>query len=300
MPRRRGTPDRKGRRKLLPQLWFGRGERTHPALQATALGERRYHLGRRPRRLPRTSLRTRLRALPWWGMAFAVVVVAFSAGATFGAYSLLSGETLRVRHADVAGIEIADPHAVVAAADLGGRSLLVVDTDAAARRIVATLPEVKAAAVERDWPQGVRIAVTEHHGWGYWESAGQRAVIDADGLVIEHGRPPAADAVTIIDVTGTLPPQAGDVIDADTVQTVARLVADARSQRLGVQVGRFEFHSDRGLVIRVTDGPDAVFGDSHNYDFKIAAWGALLNQLDEEERDIQEIDLRFGRHLVMR
>ena len=297
MPRR--TPDGQGRRKRMPQLWVGRRERKHPALQQAAQGERRYRLGRRPRRLPRVGVRTRLRTLPWGRIAAVVAVIAVSAGATFGGYVLVSGDSLRVRQVDVTGVGIADPLEVMEAADLGGRSLLVVDTRAAARRIVATLPEVKAATVERDWPQGMRIEVTEHQGWGYWESTGQRVVIDAAGLVIERGRPPAADAVTILDVTGTLPPQAGNVMDPDTVQTVTRLVADARSQRLGVSVERFEFHDDRGLVVRVAGGPDAVFGDSHNYDFKVAAWGALLNQLAEEERDVQEIDLRFGRHLVM-
>ena len=299
MPRGYRSPDRQGRRKRMPQLWVSHRERQHPALQQAAQGERRYRLGRRPRRLPRVGVRTRLRTLPWGRIAAVVAVIAVSAGATFGGYVLVSGDSLRVRQVDVTGVGIADPLEVVEAADLGGRSLLVVDTHAAARRIVATLPEVKAATVERDWPHGVRIEVTEHQGWGYWESAGQRAVIDAGGLVLERGRPPGEDAVTIIDVTGTLPPQAGDSVDPDTARTVARLVADARSQRLGVSVERFEFHDDRGLVVRVAGGPDAVFGDSHNYDFKVAAWGALLNQLAEEERDVQEIDLRFGRHLVM-
>ena len=300
MPRGRGARDGRDRRRRLPQLWLGRAERQHPALRAPSSGERRYRVGRVPRRLPRTGVRTRLRALPWWRMAAATVAMAIAAGATFAAFTFVSGDSLRVRQADVTGVEVADPHAVVRAADVGGRSLLAVDTRAAAQRIVATLPEVKAATVERDWPQGVRIAVTEHQAWGYWESAGHRAVIDADGLVIEHGRPPAADAVTIVDVHGTLPPQTGDLVDPDSVRTVARLVEDARSRRLGVTVERFEFHHDRGLVVRVRGGPDAVFGDSHNYDFKIAAWGALLDQLAEERRVVQEIDLRFGRHLVMR
>ena len=300
MPRGSGARDGRNRRRRMPQLWLGRGEGKHPALQATAHGERRYRVGRVPRRLPRTGVRTRLQALPWWRMAAAVVAMGIAAGATFGVFTFVSGDSLRVRQADVTGVDVADPHAVVRAADVGGRSLLVVDTRAAAERIVATLPEVKAATVERDWPQGVRITVTEHQAWGYWESAGHRAVIDADGLVLEHGRPPPRDAVTIVDVHGTLPPQGGDLIDADSVQTVARLVEDARSRRLGVTVERFEFHHDRGLVVRVNGGPDAVFGDSHNYDFKVAAWGALLDQLAEEPRAVQEIDLRFGRHLVMR
>ena len=301
MPRGRGTPRRDERKRRLPQLWLGRGERKHPALQAAAQGERRYRVGRTPRRTPRAGLRAwlALRSLPWWRMVAVTAMVAAAAGATFGAYAFVSGDSLRVRNADVTGVMVASPQAVVDAADLGGRSLLTVDTGAAAQRIVAALPEVKAATVQRAWPDGVSIEVTEHQGWGYWESTGQRVVIDAEGLVLAHGRPPATDAVTILDVTGTLPPQAGDVMDPDTVQTVARLVADAGSRRLGVTIERFEFHDDRGLVVRVAGGPDTVFGDSHNYDFKVAAWGALLNQLAEDEREVNEIDLRFGRHLVM-
>lgn len=286
-----------------PQFWLGRrrGTRKHPALQHLATAERRYRVGRTPRRRPRRGLLASLspRALPWWRIAAATFLIAISAGATFGAYVLVSGDSLRVRHADVTGVAIADPLAVVAAADLGGRSLLTVDTAAAARRVVASLPEVKAARVQRAWPQAVSIEVTEHQGWGYWESAGQRAVIDTEGLVLERGRPPGANAVTILDVTGTLPPQAGAVMDADTVQTVARLIADAGSLRLGVVIARFEFQHDRGLVVRVADGPDVVFGDSHNYEFKVAAWGALLNRLDDEQLEVSEIDVRFGRHLVM-
>ena len=301
MPKRRNTSRREGRRLRFPQLWLGRGERKHPALRATARGERRYRVGRTPRRLPGAGRRAglALRSLPWWRLAGATVLMAAAAGATFGVYLFAEGDSLRVRNADVTGAMVATPHDVVDAADLGGRSLLAVDTSAAERRIVAALPEVKAASVERVWPDGVRIEVTEHQGWGYWESTGQRVVIDADGLVLKHGRPPAANAVTILDATGTLPPQVGDLMDRDTVQTVARLVADAGSRRLGVAIERFEFHDDRGLVVRVIGGPDAVFGDSHNYDFKIAAWGALLDQLAEDERDVNEIDLRFGRHLVM-
>lgn len=286
-----------------PQLWLGRPRKRpgrHPALEELARGERRYRVGRVPPPRPRRR-RPRLGgARLWLRLAAAALALGLSAGAVFGVHALLSGEALRVREIDVAGAAVADPYAVARAADLGGRSLLAMDADEAAARVAAALPEVKAAAVRRVWPRGVAIEVIEHQGWGYWESAGRRAVIDADGLVLEHGRPPAPDAVTIVESDGTLPPRAGDVMDADSLRAVTRLSADARSQRLGVSVRRFEFRRDRGLIVRVEDGPDAVFGDSHNYEFKVAAWGALLDRIEQEPREVREIDLRFGRYLVMR
>ncbi len=50
----------------------------------------------------------------------------------------------------------------------------------------------------------------------------------------------------------------------------------------------------------VEDAPDTVFGDSTNYEFKVATWEALLDQLAGEELLVAEIDLRFGRNVVMR
>ena len=296
-----------------PKLWLpsrgsgssrtshtGRLQR-HPALQALARGERRYRLSRGQPRPPRLAFARRLvPSLPWLRIALVTIAIALPAGTTSGGYVLLTSDALRVRHVEVAGAEIAEPHAIVAATDLGGRSLLAFDADAAAAQVVAALPELKGAVVRRAWPQGVVIEVVEHQGWGYWQAAGRRVVVDADGLVLERGRPPAPDAVTIFEIGVALPPQVGQTMDADTVRTVARLIADARSERLRIDLQRFEFRHDLGLVVRVEGGPDAVFGDSHNYDFKVAAWGALLDRVEQQRLEVHEIDLRFGRQLVLR
>ena len=34
--------------------------------------------------------------------------------------------------------------------------------------------------------------------------------------------------------------------------------------------------------------------------FKVAAWGALLDRIEQEQLEVHEIDLRFGDQLVMR
>ncbi len=60
------------------------------------------------------------------------------------------------------------------------------------------------------------------------------------------------------------------------------------------------FRHDRGLTVIDADGPDVVLGDSSNYDFKAAAWGALLDEIERDELLVAEIDLRFGRNAVLR
>lgn len=237
--------------------------------------------------------------IPWrrlfWGTAATATIAAVAAGGVW----VVQGDALRVDHVMVIGAQIADPLAISEAADAGGRSLLSLDTAATTARVTA-LPGVKRTEVRRDWPRGLIVSVTEHQGWGYWQTAGRRVVVDRDGLVLDRSRPPREGAPTIIQVAADAPLEAGSYVDRDTVRLVDQLVTDGSFDRLRVRPERFEFRDQRGLTIRIADGPDAVFGDSQNYEFKVASWGALLDRLDEARSEPSEVDLRFGRQLVLR
>lgn len=257
----------------------------------------RYELGRAAQPRPRRRLLPRL---PWRGLALTALTIAILGGLGYGGFWLVDGPALRVQQITIEGAEVADPLAIARSADIDKHSLLTLDTTAVADRIAEGIPAVKSATVRREWPQGVRINVSEHVGWGYWQSGGRRVVIDAAGLVLPAGRPPPGGAVTIFEIGATRALEPWDAAEPDTITAVTRLIEDARSQRLGVAIQRFEFHADRGLVVRVADGPDATFGDWRNYSFKVAAWGALLNRLEREPIEVNEIDLRFGGQLVVR
>ncbi len=256
-----------------------------------------YQLGRAAQPRPRRRL---LPGLPWGRLALTALLLAIAGGLGYGGFWLVDGPALRVRQVTIEGAEVSDPLAIADSADIDHRSLLTLDTSEVANRITEGVPAVKSATVSREWPRGIRISVSEHVGWGYWQSGGRRVVIDAEGLVIPAGRPPAAGATTIFEIGETRGLEPWDYAEPDTITAVRQLIEDARSQRLGVVIQRFEFHADRGLVVRVTDGPDAIFGDWRNYGFKIAAWGALLNRIEREPLDATEIDLRFGGQLVVR
>ena len=278
----------------LPQLrWPSRrGRRSRAAARPG-----RYQLGRAAQPRPKRRLLPRL---PWVRLALTALVIAIVGGLGYGGFWLVDGPALRVQQITIEGADVADPLAIARSADIDKRSLLTLDTSTIALRITEGVPAVKSATVSREWPQGVRISVSEHAGWGYWQSGGRRVVIDASGLVIPAGRPPPEGAVTIFEIGATRPLEPWDVAEPGTITAVGQLIEDARSQRLGVAIQRFEFHADRGLVVRIADGPDAIFGDWRNYSFKVAAWGALLNRLEREPLEINEIDLRFGAQLVVR
>ena len=252
-----------------------------------------------------------------WRHRGAVALASVSAIAVIaGAVMLFRSDLLRVRVIDVNGAQVADPQAVASASALAGSSLLTLDLSHASREI-AKLPAVKSATVVRAWPQGVRIDITEHQAWGYWQAGPQRLVIDQEGHVLEQSRPPAVDAPTIVEVaTGT---SQNVVADEDTVQLVNRLRTDGTFDRLQVKPTSYVFRRDRGLTVIVANGPSAVLGDSSNYDFKVRTWQALLDQVragrvpqvqvaqtstnagrPASSSAVSEIDLRFGRNVVLR
>jgi cell division protein FtsQ len=237
-----------------------------------------------------------------------------------GAVWLYRSPTFRVRVIDVEGAQVADAQAIANAAGVSGSSLLTLNLEAAGDA-VAKLPAVKSAKVTRDWPHSVRIDVTEHQAWGYWQAGPQRLVIDETGRVLEQSRPPAADAPTIVEVASAAPDAKGVSTDPDTVQLVNRLRTDGTFDRLKVKPTSYVFRRDRGLTVIVASGPAAVLGDSSNYDFKVRTWQALLDQVragqvpavqaaqgqpsgstrpGQSDALASEIDLRFGRNVVLR
>ena len=134
--------------------------------------------------------------------------------------------------------------------------------------------------------------------------AGRVQVIDADGNVLRASRPAPEDAPTIIDLASPRDLEDGKGADPDTVHLVARLIEDRVFQEAGLTPTAWVFQRDRGLTVIAQDGPDAVFGDSSNYEFKVEAFEQVLRQLSEREAtgspQVAEVDLRFGRNVVLR
>ena len=315
---------------------FGSGDRRRPTSRSRAYpqpaqGARRYErpeLGRadyqraefprpeRRRREPEHEVNWRRRGMVALSSLGVIAVVA-------GGVWLFRSDTLRVHVIDVEGTQVADPQLVATVSGAAGASMLTFNLDAAGRE-VAKLPAVKAAKVTRVWPRGVRIDVTEHQAWGYWQAGPQRLVIDETGRVLEQSRPPAGDAPTIVEVASQNTDGKSVAADPDTVQLVNRLRTDGTFDRLKVKPKSYIFRRDRGLTVIVASGPAAVLGDSSNYEFKVRTWQALLEQVragtvpavqaqaqtqaspsgtprtGQSAAIASEIDLRFGRNVVLR
>ncbi|MFA7297203.1 MAG: FtsQ-type POTRA domain-containing protein [Dehalococcoidia bacterium] len=275
----------------LPQLYLGGGSRRPPSRAGLRYAGSPVGM-HQPSHNP-------LGRVPWTLVALGLGAAAVMLVLAVGVLSLTRSSLFRVHEVQVLGAEIVDAKAIEAAANLGNRSLFNLGTDDAAKRVEA-LSGVAQARVHADWPSGAVIDVSERQGWGYWQVLGFRAVIDADGRVVDVARKPADNAPTIYQVGATQPLEPGATVDRDSVALVTRLLTDGTFMRLGLKPQRFDFEKSRGLVVRMDGGPAAVFGDSHDYEFKVAAWVAANTRVRTDRMTANEIDLRFGKELVVR
>ncbi len=232
------------------------------------------------------------------GLLMAALVV-FAIGFGVLARWVMYGDALRVREVHINTLQVVDPLAVSAAAQVTGKTLLTVDRGAVAEA-VAKVPGVKSVEVRREWPHAIGISIVEHQGWGFWEVGGRRMVIDENGQALDRGRGPSSQALVIYEETTSPEAAATATPDPEAVHLVQRFLDEGTFSIVRVTPTGFTYRRDRGLTVHVASGPAAVFGDAHDFDFKVATWGALLDKVESQHLAVTEIDLRFGKHVVMR
>jgi hypothetical protein len=242
-----------------------------------------------PSRLRITRLQARL--------MFAVAVLTMAAWAGWWGYH---SPWATVQHVRISGTAQIAPEQVNAAAGVDGASLLRLDLKAAQAR-VAAIPMVKSATVTKHGWNSVSIDVQERTGWGSWQMNGVNVPIDADGYVLD-GTPAPQGAPVIIEVNPKRVLNAGDRIDPGAVELAARLMRESDAA-FGRTVQALVYRQDAGIIAVLSpsvadDHPLWVtFGDSRDYDYKIAALYVLIEQARDKDLALNTVDLRFGDRL---
>ena len=184
-----------------------------------------------------------------------------------------------------------NPQWVAERADLQGASLFSLPAGRAEARL-AELPLVKEARVQRLWPQGVRILVTERQPWGYWQVGKREYVVDQEGVVLEGvGAPWDAPTVVVRDTAVDLEP--GDQVDAE-VMGLARTLKERLPEVLGEKPLLFEYSRQDGLAMVTEGGYRLVIGDGRDLEYKLALGQALKRKAQKDGLKVKVMDLRFG------
>ena len=239
--------------------------------------------------LPDEKTERRRRRLRWRRLFVAACLLAALAGAV----ALYRSPLLRVEEVEVVGAKNLAPQQITELAGLEGASMFNAPLAEAEARIVA-LPLVKGARARLAWPNKVRIEVIERSPWGYWDLAGTSYVIDSDGVVLADVKP-AKGAPVIHDAGAPAALSVGDGVDRDAVRLAEALLSSVPKQ-LSLGVTRFDYTPERGLSLTTDANYRIVMGDSQDFDYKMAAWKAVQEDIGRGSMAGHVLDLRFRDH----
>lgn len=240
----------------------------------------RLHPRLRERRVEvrRQAGRRRLRLL------LGVAGTAALAGAGWG---LTRSPLLDVDRVVVTGAQLTAADEVTTAAGLRpGVPMVELDERTLARRVQA-LPWVATATVSRAWPGTVRVRITERSAVAVIEVADRGwALVDGDGRVLDLRDAPPPDLPDIQGVDpGPTAPGATVAADARAAVEIASAAADAIDG--GVRAVRFD---DRGVLLELGDGTEAVLGTTEALAAKLTALSTVLSRVDR--RGVVTVDVR--------
>jgi cell division septal protein FtsQ len=280
--------------------WFSR----LPGLPKRAAGQRRSIELPRPslgvlREIERPSVREMVASLsPRTRRS-----MAYAGGAGVIVTALLiayNSAPLSVQAVDVRGTRTLSPDLIRRTAAVDDDSLTRPDLEGARERLLA-LSMVKDAKVERDWPFGVDITITERNVFGVWRAGGQQYVIDGEGVVVDA--PPPNNGVVIVQTGAAGAFELGEQVGAGNVPVAVRLVMTSQ-QTLGRYVTKLQYSDTDGLTVWFSGDSEGervrvLFGHPSDYDFKVAALYGILRRADDDGRSVRSVDLRYGQKVAV-
>jgi cell division protein FtsQ len=168
-----------------------------------------------------------------------------------------------------------------AAEDMTTLHVRVDELEDAARQF----PIIASIHVERDFPHGLRIEVTERRPVGLVDVGGVPLPVASDGTLLEGIRAPEGLPLMHMEK----PTADGRVTDPRTLR--ALLVAGAAPGGLPQRIERVTEDSEKGIVIELEDGPEIIFGDA---DYAVEKWTAAMRVLaDPDAAGATYVDVRL-------
>lgn len=219
-----------------------------------------------------------------------VVATAVTLGLVAGGWGLTRSPLLDVDDIRIVGADRSDPGALLDLAGLDhGRAMLDIDARTAAAAMGAA-PWVDTAEVVRDWPGTVVVRVTERVPVAAVIVGDHAVLADATGRALALV-PPAevGGGVVVVSVPeDTVLPEPGTTLAGPVGEAVG--VAAAAVDAVADRDLSLRIDADRGLVLGVGNGVDAVLGDAGELPAKLTALGTMLARV--ELRRGSTIDLR--------
>lgn len=193
-----------------------------------------------------------------------------------GLWLVFGSSYLSVQGAHVTGVDHLRADQVERAAEVPvGEPLATVDLDRIRTRVEALAP-VRSADVSREWPDQVRIVVTEREPVAVVTLGGRLRGLDADGVVFrDYQRAP--DDLPQIET------------DSDTGAEALRegaLVVAALPGDLASAVDHVDVATVDEITLELRDGREVIWGSAEQTEQKAAVLAELLGAVEAERYDV--------------
>jgi cell division protein FtsQ len=213
------------------------------------------------------------RWLAWRRLLVVLVVLLVVVG---GLWLVLGSPYLSVKGAHVTGVEQLRAAEVARAAEVPvGEPLATVDLDRIRTRVEA-LAAVQSADVTREWPDRVRIAVTERQPVAVVSLGGRLRGLDDDGIIFRDYQKAPADLPRIETAADT---------GAEALREGARVVA-ALPGDLAARVDHVDVATVDEITLELRDGRKVTWGSADQTEQKAAVLAELLDAVRADQYDV--------------
>ncbi|MBZ2409891.1 FtsQ-type POTRA domain-containing protein [Streptomyces sp. L06] len=190
-------------------------------------------------------------------------------------WALYGSSWLRVEFVTAEGTRVLTPAQVEKAAAVPkGVPLASVDTDAVAARLLAELPRLRTAEVERSWPHGIELRVSERRPVLIIAKNGQYGEVDREGVRFATvGTRPKGVPLLKLDAarSPSLKRFPASRLRAEAVTAAADVPASVRGELRAVRVRSFD-----AISLELSGNRTVVWGSGEKGDTKAKALTALL------------------------
>ena len=193
---------------------------------------------------------------------------------------------VKVEHVKITGATSSDARRVEAALTAAAHDMttLHVRRDAL-MSAVAGFTSVKGVAAQAHFPHGLTITVIEERPVALLEADGERLLLAADGSVLRSMRSPVA-LPAIRSRAGAPSSKLSDRTALAELAVAAAAPRPLETRLAGVGIG-----ATRGIVAKLRNGPQLVFGDDTRLDAKWEAAAAVLS--DPASKGASYVDVRL-------
>ncbi|HEX5390902.1 MAG TPA: cell division protein FtsQ/DivIB [Burkholderiaceae bacterium] len=222
--------------------------------------------------------------------------------ALFVLMGLSAGGLWLVRHPSwhVAGIkvqgDVAHQNAVALRAHIANRlsgSFLTLDL-AETRALFESVPWVRQAVVQREFPNRLKVTLTEHQAVAWWGDAGEDRLVNTQGQVFQ-ANPDSLDNDALVELAGP----------DDQAPQVLALYRDLSSVfgRIDLDIKRLELTPRGSWRVRLSNHAQIELGRGEASELmaRAAQFVATVGQVTARyQRDIESADLRYPNGYAVR